>query len=119
MNIVQAKKDLINIWKRPAFHGSFFEGNLEINGQPICIRYFKSTGEEIFDSDFLLTRLKIKIILKPISKIYQRQNYISLFDRQYYAVFYKQNTYAEFEEVLSKEEVFQFVLFSKADSLRA
>jgi len=112
---MEAKKDLIHFWKKKGdFTGSIFERNLSFNGREIQPTFVSMNQDLDLDLNRLFQRLKLKLQIMPFYTIYTGKNYITLFDTTYRVYFYRQNTYAEFEDLLNAEEVFKLILHEKS-----
>jgi hypothetical protein len=110
------KTDLINFWKTGTkFKGSIFENNLQLTTGEIGMRWFQEATEitNAWVIDKLLSRLKAKLITRPISEIYMYSNAITLYQSTYEVRFFKQDTYAEFNTPFTAAEMYQFILYEK------
>jgi hypothetical protein len=111
------KRELIQAWKPViVFTGTLFEKTLRLNGAEVLLKFFGQTGVEIKDEtvlDQLLTRLKVKIIVRPLGQIYLHQDWLTLFNGRYSVRFYTQNTYAEFDQCLRADIILKLLLYEK------
>ena len=112
------KRELIHSWKPGiVFTGTLFEKTLRLNGAEVLLKFFGGhTGVEIKDEtvkDQLLTRLKVKLIVRPLGQIYLHQDWLTLFNGGYTVRFYTQNTYAEFDQCLPAGKILKLLLYEK------
>ena len=111
------KRELIHSWKpRIVFTGTLFEKTLRLNGAEILLKFFGHTGVEIKDEtvlDQLLTRLKVKLIVRPLDQIYLNRDWVTLFNGAFTVRFYTQNTYAEFDQCLPAGKILKLLLYEK------
>jgi hypothetical protein len=117
---VNAKKTLIQSWKTGRVTGSMFNRNLRMDGQEIGLKFYQGSTE--IYSETLQESIMKRVWLKLYSQC-QPSDRIHLMDRinlmDYTVYFFKQNSYAEYADRCTAQEVFKIIIHERGLNLKS